>query len=72
LRLVKLHQQGVDGQAHALAHRSFTEERSGTLAARDQNEWIERAIKERRRVRLRHLPDVATDAQKKQGQDASV
>jgi len=55
----------------ALAHRSFTEERSGTLAVRDQSERIERAIKERRRVRLRHLPDVVTDAQKKQGQDGS-
>jgi predicted kinase len=55
----------------ALAHRSFTEERSGTLAARDQSERIERAIKERRRVRLRHLPDVVTDAQKKQGKDGS-
>lgn len=55
----------------ALAHRSFTEERSGTLAARDQSERIEKAIKERRRVRLRHLPDVVTDAQKKQGQDGS-
>ena len=41
----------------ALAHRSFTEERSGTLSARDQSERIERAIKERRRVVLRHLPD---------------
>ena len=55
----------------ALAHRSFTEERSGTLAARDQSERIERAIKERRRVRLRHLPDLVTDGQKKQGQDGS-
>mgnify|MGYP003336420587 CR=1 FL=1 len=41
----------------SLAHRSVTEERSGTLAARDQSERIERAIKERRRVVLRHLPD---------------
>ena len=55
----------------ALAHRSFTEERKGTLAAIDQSAKIERAIKERRRVRLRHLPDVVTDAQKKQGQDGS-
>ena len=55
----------------ALAHRSFTEERSGTLAAIEQSEKIEKAIKERRRVLLRHLPDVVTDAQKKQGQDGS-
>ena len=53
----------------ALAHRSFTEERSGTLAARDQSERIERAIKERRRVWLRHLPDVVSEQQKKQGMD---
>ena len=53
----------------ALAHRSFTEERSGTLAARDQSERIERAIKERRRVWLRHLPDVVTDEQRKRGDD---
>ncbi len=53
----------------ALAHRSFTEERSGTLAARDQSERIERAIKERRRVWLRHLPDVVSEEQKKQGMD---
>ncbi|MFM7312944.1 MAG: AAA family ATPase [Cyanobium sp.] len=53
----------------ALAHRSFTEERSGTLAAIDQSEKIERAIKERRRVLLRHLPDVVTDEQRKRGDD---
>ena len=53
----------------ALAHRSFTEERSGTLAARDPSERIERAIKERRRVWLRHLPDVVTDEQRKRGDD---
>ena len=53
----------------ALAHRAFTEERSGTLAARDQSERIERAIKERRRVELRHLPDVPKDARGHQGND---
>ncbi|MEB3272035.1 MAG: ATP-binding protein [Synechococcus sp.] len=53
----------------ALAHRSFTEERSGTLAARDQSERIERAIRERRRVWLRHLPDVVTHEQRKRGDD---
>jgi predicted kinase len=53
----------------ALAHRSFTRERSGTLAACDQSERIERAIKERRRVWLRHLPDVVSDEQRKRGDD---
>jgi len=53
----------------ALAHRSFTEERSGTLAARDQSERIERAIKERRRVMLRHLPDVPAGARGHRGND---
>lgn len=53
----------------ALAHRSFTEERSGTLGARDQSERIERAIKDRRRVWLRHLPDVISDEQRKRGDD---
>lgn len=53
----------------ALAHRAFTEERSGTLASREQSERIERAIKERRRVELRHLPDVPKDARGHQGND---
>jgi predicted kinase len=53
----------------ALAHRSFTEERSGTLAARDPSERIERAILERRRVLLRHLPDRITEEQKRRGDD---
>ena len=53
----------------ALAHRSFTEERSGTLAASDQSERIERAIRERRRVWLRHLPDVPQDARGHQSDD---
>jgi predicted kinase len=48
----------------ALAHRSFTEERSGTLAAREPSERIEQAIKDRRRVWLRHLPDPVTAAQR--------
>ena len=52
-----------------LAHRSFTEERSGTLAASDQSERIERAIKERRRVWLRHLPDVPKGSMGHQNND---
>ena len=53
----------------ALAHRSFTEERSGTLAAREPSERIERAIRDRRRVWLRHTPDVPSEAQRRRGQD---
>ena len=53
----------------ALAHRSFTEERSGTLAAREPSERIEQAIKDRRRVWLRHLPDPVTAAQRQRGDD---
>jgi predicted kinase len=53
----------------ALAHRSFTEERSGTLAAREPSERIEQAIKDRRRVWLRHLPDLVTAAQRQRGDD---
>ncbi len=41
----------------ALAHRSFTEARPGTLAASDQSQRLERAIYQRRRVWLRHQPD---------------
>ena len=50
-----------------MAHRSFTEERSGTLASSDQSERIERAIRERRRVWLRHLPDGPTGGLGQQG-----
>ncbi|MEB3167305.1 MAG: AAA family ATPase, partial [Synechococcaceae cyanobacterium] len=53
----------------ALAHRSITVERSGTLAAREQSERIEQAIKQRRRVWLRHLPDGLSDAQRQRGDD---
>jgi predicted kinase len=53
----------------ALAQRSFTEERSGTLAAREPSERIEQAIKDRRRVWLRHLPDPVTAAQRQRGDD---
>ena len=51
----------------AMAHRSFTEERSGTLASSDQSERIERAIRERRRIWLRHLPDGPTGGLGQQG-----
>ncbi|MFZ9754158.1 MAG: AAA family ATPase, partial [Cyanobium sp.] len=60
LRRAGLLDDAAAGRRHsrrALAHRSFTEERSGTLAARDQSDRIERAIRERRRVWLRQLPE---------------
>jgi predicted kinase len=53
----------------ALAHRTFTEERSGTLADQESSERIERAIQERRRVWLRHLPDPVTPEQRGRGDD---
>jgi len=72
LRRAGLLHPGADRQRQgrrALAHRSFTEERSGTLAARDQSERIERMIKERRRVLLRHLPDTPGEEQGRRGHD---
>ena len=53
----------------ALAHRSFTEERSGTLAAKDQSERIERMIKDRRSIWLRHQPDPISEEQKQRRDD---
>ena len=41
----------------ALAHRSFTEEKPGTLAEPAMSARIERAIRDQRRVWLQHLPD---------------
>lgn len=53
----------------ALAHRSLIEERPGTLADRDQSQRLERAMQQRRRVWLRHLPDTPSDAQRLRGDD---
>ncbi len=53
----------------ALAHRSFSEERSGTLADQESSARIERAIQERRRVWLRHRPDAASLEQRERGED---
>ena len=53
----------------ALAHRSFTEEKPGTLADPEMAARVERAIVDRRRVWLRHLPDPVTDEQRQRGDD---
>ncbi|MCP9793548.1 AAA family ATPase [Vulcanococcus limneticus] len=56
----------------ALANRSFTEEKPGTLADPELVQRLERAIKDRRRVRLRHLPDPEpSEAEKLRGEDGS-
>ena len=53
----------------ALAHRSLIEERPGTLADRDQSQRLERAMQQRRRVWLRHLPDTPSEEQRLRGDD---
>lgn len=53
----------------ALAHRSFTEEKPGTLADAEMSARVERAIRDRRRVWLRHLPDSVSDQQRQRGDD---
>ena len=60
------HQQATK---RALAHRALTEEKPGTLAASDQSQRLERAMQQRRRVWLRHLPDQPGDAQRLRGED---
>ena len=56
----------------AMANRSFTNERAGTLSSSDQSQRIEKAILERRRVLLRHLPDPEPSAAEKlRGNDGS-
>lgn len=53
----------------ALAHRSFTEEKPGTLADAEMSARVERAIRDRRRVWLRHLPDPVSEQQRQRGDD---
>ena len=52
-----------------LAHRSFTEEKPGTLAEPEMAARVERAIRDRRRIWLRHLPDPVSEQQKQRGDD---
>jgi len=53
----------------ALAHRSFTEEKPGTLAEAEMSARVERAIRDRRRIWLRHLPDPVSEQQRQRGDD---
>jgi predicted kinase len=53
----------------ALAHRSFTEEKPGTLADPEVAARLERAIFERRRIWLRHAPDSVSQEQRARGDD---
>ncbi len=53
----------------ALAHRSFTAELPGTLASPEQATRVERAIRDRRRVWLRHRPDPVDDQRRQRGDD---
>jgi len=53
----------------SLAHRSFTAEKPGTLADPDMAARVERAIADRRRIWLRHLPDSVSEQQRQRGDD---
>ena len=53
----------------ALAHRSFTEEKPGTLADPQLTPRLERTVRDRRRVWLRHLPDPIDQARRNRGDD---
>ncbi|MCP9829329.1 WYL domain-containing protein [Synechococcus sp. L2F] len=68
-----LHADGSPGRRHqpkrALAHRSITAEVTGTLASPEQVARVERAIRDRRRVWLRHLPDAMSEQQRKRVDD---
>lgn len=71
--LLRLEQQGQRRSRRVVANRSFTEERPDTLACPSQAHRVERAIRDRRRVRLRHLPDpVPSEQEKRRGNDGSL
>ena len=53
----------------ALAHRSFTAEVPGTLASAEPAARVERAIRDRRRVWLRHTADGVDDQRRQRGDD---
>ncbi|MEB3332179.1 MAG: hypothetical protein VKI83_06775, partial [Synechococcaceae cyanobacterium] len=53
----------------ALANRAFTEARAGTLAAAEQSQRVERAIRDRRRIWLRHTPDQVGPMPRHRGDD---
>ncbi|MCH9714215.1 MAG: WYL domain-containing protein [Cyanobacteria bacterium] len=52
-----------------LAHRSFTEEKPGTLADPEMAGRLERAIFNWRRIWLRHAPDSVSPERRKRGDD---
>jgi predicted kinase len=56
----------------AFANRALTEAPNGTLAQPETNQRLERAIVDRRRIRLRHLPDPEpTQEMRQRGDDGS-
>lgn len=58
--------------SRAMANRSFTAEKSGTLASREQSQRLEQAIRDRRRLRLRHTLDPEpTREQRLRGDDGT-
>ncbi len=68
--------QGTSGaqpfSKRMLAHRSCTEAKPGTLADPELSPRLERAIRDRRCVRLRHLPDPdPSAAERARGKDGS-
>ncbi|MEB3277069.1 MAG: AAA family ATPase [Cyanobacteriota bacterium] len=52
-----------------LVNRSFTEEKPGTLASPEQTPRVERAIRDRRRIWLRHQPDDVDQQRRQRGDD---
>ena len=53
----------------ALAHRTVIDNRPGTLADSAQSQRLERAMQQRRRVWLKHLPDTPSYEQRLRGDD---
>jgi predicted kinase len=52
-----------------LAHHAYTEDKPGTLADPEMAARVERAIYDRRRIWLRHLPDSVGEQQRLRGDD---
>jgi len=53
----------------SMANRSFTEEKAGTLADPAYSRRLEMAIRDRRRLWLRHQPDVVSEDRRRRGDD---
>ncbi|CAK6695402.1 AAA family ATPase [Synechococcus sp. CBW1107] len=70
--LLQLERQGQRRSRRAVANRSFTEECPDTLASPTQAQRVERAIRDRRRISLRHLPDPPpSEQERRRGNDGS-